>query len=168
MTNSLAHASADGERWNRRGMAALAGVPPASLIEALWRDLDASRLRVLEQELLSRSTDAFEADALDALAIHEARLATVRRTLIWREQGAEAAFRHLAAERQAAFAEAYRCFERAAAVGDAEGMWNLGWRYHLGEGIAADQGQAVAWWRRAAVAGHRPSRDHLAAIAGRT
>jgi TPR repeat protein len=52
-------------------------------------------------------------------------------------------------------------FARAAAAGDASAMYRLGWRYWLGQGVAADEAQAVAWWTRARERGDAAAEDIL-------
>ena len=44
--------------------------------------------------------------------------------------------------------------QQRAEQGDAEAQYNLGVRYHFGEGVAQDDQQAVAWFRKAAEQGH--------------
>jgi hypothetical protein len=57
--------------------------------------------------------------------------------------------------------EAVRLFKEAANLGDPEAMWNLGWRYELGEGVAANHKKAVSLWVQAAAWGHPASKQKL-------
>jgi TPR repeat protein len=52
-------------------------------------------------------------------------------------------------------------FARAAAAGDGPAMYRLGWRYWLGQGVAVDEVQAIAWWRRAYERGDVAAEDIL-------
>jgi len=58
------------------------------------------------------------------------------------------------AARQEYLEQAAHYFQQAANLGDPEGMWNLGWRYFLGQGVAQDERQALFWWRSAAALNH--------------
>jgi TPR repeat protein len=49
----------------------------------------------------------------------------------------------------------------SAELGDVEGMWNLGWRYLLGEGIKPSTADAVQWWSRADALGHPKARNMI-------
>ncbi len=57
--------------------------------------------------------------------------------------------------------EAVRLFSEAAALGDLEAVWNLGWRYELGEGVGKNHDRAVLLWQRAAHCGHSASAAKL-------
>jgi hypothetical protein len=57
--------------------------------------------------------------------------------------------------------EAARFFSKAAGLGDLEAIWNLGWRYELGEGVGKNHDRAVMLWKRAAYCGHRASAAKL-------
>jgi TPR repeat protein len=57
--------------------------------------------------------------------------------------------------------QAVRYFEASAAQGDPEGMWNLGWRLWLGEGVVQNQADARLWWERAASCGHEAAAAKL-------
>jgi hypothetical protein len=59
------------------------------------------------------------------------------------------------------FRQAFEYFHKSSRLGDPEGMWNLGWRYYLGEGIERDLYQAVSWWDKAAKLGHIPAADMI-------
>ena len=50
----------------------------------------------------------------------------------------------------------------AALSGDAAAQYRLGEMYDLGQGVAQDYAQAVAWYRRAAEQGHAPAQFALA------
>lgn len=52
-------------------------------------------------------------------------------------------------------------FRQSAELGDPEGMWNLGWRYCLGEGVERSKYEAAHWWRRAAHFGHTSADEML-------
>lgn len=51
-------------------------------------------------------------------------------------------------------ARAISIWRALAAKGDSDAAFNLGQAYRLGRGVAADSGQAKAWFERAAKAGH--------------
>ena len=44
--------------------------------------------------------------------------------------------------------------QKTAEQGDAEGQFKLGYRYHVGLGVAKDESEAVLWYRKAADQGH--------------
>jgi hypothetical protein len=50
--------------------------------------------------------------------------------------------------------EAVRWFRRAAALGDAYAMFNLGLAYADDRGVAQDLAESERWYRRAAELGH--------------
>jgi hypothetical protein len=60
--------------------------------------------------------------------------------------------------------EAFRLFRNAAALGDTEARWNLGWRYELGEGVAQNHRRAVLFWAQAAYRGHEAAAQKLAEL----
>ncbi|WP_375270819.1 SPOR domain-containing protein [Sphingomonas sp.] len=49
-----------------------------------------------------------------------------------------------------------------AAAGDADAQFNLGQAYKLGRGVAADQAQAIEWFRKAAAQNHPQATDNYA------
>ncbi|MGI9324763.1 MAG: hypothetical protein ACR2PZ_06055 [Pseudomonadales bacterium] len=57
--------------------------------------------------------------------------------------------------------EAVRMFREAARLGDLEAIWNLGWRYHLGEGVAQDRAYAHELWSYAGQMGHSAAQQQL-------
>jgi hypothetical protein len=61
----------------------------------------------------------------------------------------------------AVYREAARFFKEAAYLGDLEGMWNLAWRYELGEGVIPSRAKALLWWQRAASHFHSASVQKL-------
>ena len=63
-------------------------------------------------------------------------------------------FMHLFTPRGVLLREATRLFGKAAGLGDLEALWNLGWRYELGEGVGKNHDRAVLLWQRAAHCGH--------------
>jgi putative methionine-R-sulfoxide reductase with GAF domain len=52
---------------------------------------------------------------------------------------------------------------KLAEQGDAEAQWNMGVRYHNGEGVPQDDAQAVQWFLRAAEQGHLTAQASLGA-----
>jgi hypothetical protein len=70
-------------------------------------------------------------------------------------------FMHLFTPRGVLLREATRLFSKAAGLGDLEAVWNLGWRYELGEGVGKNHDRAVLLWQRAAHCGHRASAAKL-------
>ena len=60
--------------------------------------------------------------------------------------------------------QAVRLFEASAEWGDLEGIWNLGWRYELGEGVEKDREKAILYWKRAAMLGHDGARSKLVSL----
>ena len=67
--------------------------------------------------------------------------------------------------RARSFKEAFAFFERAAALGDPEGMWNCGWRCYKGEGVAKDTAKAIEYWGTAAAHGHQPALAKITELA---
>ena len=59
------------------------------------------------------------------------------------------------------FRQAVEYFHKSARLGDTEGMWNLGWRYWLGEGVEKNEHEAIGWWRKAAGLGHLPAAEMI-------
>ena len=49
----------------------------------------------------------------------------------------------------------------AAEQGDADAQYNLGLRYHYGEGVPQDDAEAVKWWRLAAEQGDATAQRNL-------
>lgn len=45
--------------------------------------------------------------------------------------------------------QAFSFFKKGAELGDIEAMWNLGWRFWLGEGTQKNETKAIIWWKRA-------------------
>ncbi len=70
-------------------------------------------------------------------------------------------FMHLFTPRGVLQREAVRLFSEAAGLGDLEAVWNLGWRYELGEGVGKNHDRAVLLWQRAAHCSHRASAAKL-------
>jgi len=60
------------------------------------------------------------------------------------------------------YAQALRVWRPLAEQGDPEGQLNLGLAYLWGRGVMADEGQAVAWIRKAADQGFAPAQSSLA------
>ena len=110
-----------------------------------------------------KANDAFEyhADETD-LDRFNTLAARAHLDLVCRESGPGQALRAHSAWRNRELRTAFEWFQRAADLGDPEGMWNLGWRYALGEGVAPDQGEAARWWKEAAARGHAPAHEKLA------
>ena len=52
-------------------------------------------------------------------------------------------------------------FRKAADAGDAEAMFNLGYCYYNGNGIAEDRAKAKQLWSKAAEMGHEYAREVL-------
>ena len=52
------------------------------------------------------------------------------------------------------YAEAVRLFRLAAAQGDADAQYNLGYMFEYGHGVAQDTAEAIRWYRLAAAQGH--------------
>lgn len=51
-----------------------------------------------------------------------------------------------------------------AAAGDADAQFNLGQAYKLGRGVPVDLGEAAAWYRKAAVQGHKAAEANLGLV----
>ena len=60
----------------------------------------------------------------------------------------------LAAGARGQHAKAFENFAKAAAAGNAEGLYRLGLSYARGEGVVGSIGDAVVWFRQAAEQGH--------------
>ena len=52
------------------------------------------------------------------------------------------------------YAEAVKCYRKAAEQGDAAAQYNLGVIYYNGEGVTQDYAEAVKWYRKAAEQGY--------------
>jgi tetratricopeptide (TPR) repeat protein len=72
----------------------------------------------------------------------------------------------LAYERAGRFAEAYASSLKLAALGDSIGMYDVAESLVEGRGVKADPPASVAWFRRAAEAGHFGAMAQLAKIYG--
>jgi len=59
------------------------------------------------------------------------------------------------------FSEAYKCFQKAADLGNAEAQFNLGVMCGKGEGVLKNDTAAVGWYRKAAVRGHPVAQCNL-------
>ena len=57
--------------------------------------------------------------------------------------------------------EAIAWYRRAAEQGLAPAQYNLGVKYHNGDGVPQDFAEAVAWYRRAAEQGHASAQRNL-------
>ena len=55
-------------------------------------------------------------------------------------------------------------YRKAADLGDALGMYNLGVCYYNGTGVTKDEAEAVKWWRKAADLGNAEAKEILAKI----
>jgi TPR repeat protein len=111
-----------------------------------------NRLRGIDNDTLTYAFDTSDAElyqtGLEAYAETEAEIRELEQLPSLREE---------------ALRLAYAFFRRSAWLGDREGMWNLGWRLIMGEGVAPDPELALRWWSVAARAGHRACRDELEA-----
>lgn len=58
------------------------------------------------------------------------------------------------------YADAIAEWRKPAERGDADAQFNLGQAYKLGRGVAADQGKAIDWFRKAAAQNHVPAQDN--------
>jgi TPR repeat protein len=61
------------------------------------------------------------------------------------------------------YAEAMRWYRRAADLGNANAMENIGMLYHTGRGIIRDDAEALRWWRKAADLGGANAMNHIGA-----
>ena len=59
------------------------------------------------------------------------------------------------------YAGALTVWRPLAEKGDADAMFNLGQAYRLGKGVSIDLGEALAWYNRAATAGHVDAQTQL-------
>ena len=57
--------------------------------------------------------------------------------------------------------DALACYQRAAALGDAPGLTNLGWCFEAGVGVAPNPKQAVILYAQAASEGYYPALVNL-------
>ena len=55
------------------------------------------------------------------------------------------------------YAQALQLFRKAAAQGNSGGMYNLGWMYENGFGVARDYTQAIGWYQKAADLSNPPA-----------
>ena len=70
-------------------------------------------------------------------------------------------FSYLFSQQGILLRESFRLFREAATLGDPEAMWNLGWRYELGQGVRKDHSRAIAAWNRAAQYGHEDAKKKV-------
>ena len=61
----------------------------------------------------------------------------------------------------APFAKALPLLQKAANAGNTEAMYNLGYLYELGQGVAQDFGKAYEWYQKAANAGDTDAKKAL-------
>jgi TPR repeat protein len=61
-------------------------------------------------------------------------------------------------------AESVKWFSKSAAQGNVEAMYNLGWVYSAGEGVAKSTAEAVGWYEKAVAKNHRKAHRNLAPI----
>jgi TPR repeat protein len=57
--------------------------------------------------------------------------------------------------------EALRWFQKAAGMGSPSAMYNIGWCFEVGAGVAADTAEALMWYSKAAELGHAGARERL-------
>ncbi len=69
-----------------------------------------------------------------------------------------------AAVRRGDYVEAYYFWRTMAEQGDAEAQYALGWMYHNGYGLVADDKIAKAWWEKAAAQGHKDAMFSLGTL----
>jgi uncharacterized protein len=62
------------------------------------------------------------------------------------------------------YSEAWRWYEKAAALGDAWAMFNMGAMYELGEGVSRSKSEARNWYQKAAARGHPDANRKLQAL----
>ncbi|MFZ4809383.1 MAG: hypothetical protein ACOYLQ_19180 [Hyphomicrobiaceae bacterium] len=62
------------------------------------------------------------------------------------------------------FGEARRWYDRAAAAGQSDAMYNLGVMAEAGEGMRRDVASAAGWYARAAANGHADAGQALGAL----
>jgi hypothetical protein len=60
--------------------------------------------------------------------------------------------------------EAHRWYEKAAALGDAVAMNNLGVLYNTGRGVSRDYAEARRWYEKAAALGNELAKTNLATL----
>ena len=146
----------DAEACNRLGEILLREAPEeldGRVAEAFSGDTLAS-LRMLREGLAARASDAFDYEAFDALERWESELAAVDLAIRVREIGVEQIIEERHEHRLKSLREAFIYFQRAALLGDLEGMWNCGWRFLLGEGVELNERNALLYWSGAAAKGH--------------
>jgi hypothetical protein len=61
-------------------------------------------------------------------------------------------------------AEAFRWYQKAAALGNAEAMYNLGLMFEYGRGVQKDEAESTRWYRKAADAGHKFAQDYIKSL----
>jgi TPR repeat protein len=114
--------------------------------------------------LNARANDAFDYEAFDALERWESELAAVDLAIRVREFGVERIVEQRHEHRLKSLREAFAYFERAALLGDPEGMWNCGWRFFLGEGVELSERNAILYWSGAAAKGHSGAAARLSEL----
>ncbi len=88
--------------------------------------------------------------SLAAIAAEEENIIVENHQRADRERYIEA----VAAVRRGDYVEAYYFWRPLAEQGDADAQYALGWMYHNGYGLVADDKIAKAWWEKAAAQGH--------------
>lgn len=69
-----------------------------------------------------------------------------------------------AVEKGGNYSEALSLYEKAAALGELNGMTSAGWMFHNGLGVQPDMAKAIAWYEKAAAAGSPAGMQNLAAL----
>lgn len=80
---------------------------------------------------------------------------------LWKEY---APYHYLLSSQGILMRHAVRFFIESARAGDPEALWNLGWRYELGQGVPEKHSVAIYYWRLAAERGHDPSKKKLSEL----
>lgn len=172
----IARNPADARAWF--GIAGQAGYPRGFYLQSLLEDqIGTPQGRMAARDLLERAAAAGDPVAANALGVsyeHAGQAATAR---LWYQQAASEGSRSAAhnLERLGAAAasnqqrdDALRRLREASAAGNADATYELATRYHRGDGVPVDYGEAVRLYRLAAREGSAEAQRMLSLILSRS
>jgi len=153
--------------------ASAAGVARADYLLSLLEVID-KRPQFAQRAAVLRESAARRGDAVaeNAMGVHYQLQGDRTTAELWYQRAVEHGSRHanqnlvnLARSEEAK--EKVAAATRAADGGDADALFALARRYHRGEGVAIDYGQALRLYRAAAAKGNEPARQMLGLIQSR-
>jgi TPR repeat protein len=154
--------------------ASAAGIARADYLLSLLESIDkrpqsAQRAGVLRESAARRG----DAVAENAMGVHYQLQGDRTTAELWYQRAVEHGSRNAGQNlanlaRSDAAKERIAAATRAADGGDADALFALAQRYHRGDGVAIDYGQALRLYRAAAAKGNEPARQMLGLIQSRT